>query len=292
MKLKKFISVVVIVTMLFSVFFIEASAQEDFSFDVSVTPEVIKVGDTITMKISLNGYTSETIGIRGLQIDINNVDTNVLKVIEYKSLVGEEGVASNTGSYSKPDNRVRYLYANLSGGAMETRWKDIFEVTFQVNPELEKDGEITLPIIMKIQTMKSGPEGRITLTSEYNISYSVNAEPVYNVDITWGALSYTYSDGTWNAQTHMYEGEGWTDNETGFVKVKNNGETETSVKFVYSTERTDIKLHFEDDRGNTVNNVVIASTEEKKVYGVLDGKPTETLENTAIGRITVIIGGE
>lgn len=292
MKLKKFISVVVIVTMLFSVFFIEASAQENFSFDVSVTPEVIKVGDTITMKISLNGYTSETIGIRGLQIDINNVDTNVLKVIEYKSLVGEEGVASNTGSYSKPDNRVRYLYANFSGGAMETRWKDIFEVTFQVNPELEKDGEITLPIIMKIQTMKSGPEGRITLTSEYNISYSVNTEPVYNVDITWGALSYTYSDGTWNAQTHMYEGEGWTDNETGFVKVKNNGETETSVKFVYSTERTDIKLHFEDERGNTVDNVVIKSAEEKEIYGVLDGKPTETLENTAIGRITVIIGGE
>ena len=68
------------------------------------------------------------------------------------------------------------------------------------------------------------------------------------MDITWGELSFTYSDGTWNPDTHEYDGEGWTVDEEGgnSIKVENTGNADVNVTYEYKAEETGITGSFTD----------------------------------------------
>lgn len=152
------------------------------------------------------------------------------------------------------------------------------------------------------QTVDSYP----VLDSSHGIVYCIEEDPVrysndpdgkpaqISVDITWGELSFTYSDGTWNPDTHEYDGEGWTVDEEGgnTVKVENNGNTAVSVSFAYNATVDGITGSFTDGETPVSEPVSLPENGSSTVYLILAGKPENELMEATIGSVTVTIGGE
>ena len=153
------------------------------------------------------------------------------------------------------------------------------------------------------QTVDSYP----VLDSSHGIVYCIEEDPVrysndpngkpaqiISVDITWGELSFTYSDGTWNPDTHEYDGEGWTvDKEDGnTVKVENNGNTAVSVSFTYTATVDGITGSFTDGENPVSAPVSLPANNSSTVYLILADKPENELMEATIGSVTVTIGGE
>ena len=154
------------------------------------------------------------------------------------------------------------------------------------------------------QTVDSYP----VLDSSHGIVYCIEEDPVrysndpdgkpaqISVDITWGELSFTYSDGTWNPDTHEYDGEGWTvDKEGGnSIKVENTGNADVNVTYTYEykAEETGITGSFTDGENPVSAPVSLPANNSSTVYLILAGKPEKELEKAIIGSVTVTIGGE
>ncbi|MEI3148300.1 MAG: hypothetical protein V8T10_10450 [Merdibacter sp.] len=145
-----------------------------------------------------------------------------------------------------------------------------------------------MPITMKIQTL-SGQ--RIVLNKEYTIRYDLPQETT-SVDISWGALNYTYNEGTWNPDTHRYEGEGWNDHGSGFVTVRNNGDSSIRSEFIYESLFSEITGSFKNGADAVDAPIMIDPDTESKIYLELHGKPGRPLQHEQIGTVTVRIGGD
>ena len=121
-----------------------------------------------------------------------------------------------------------------------------------------------------------------------------NTLTVISVDITWGDLSFTYSDGTWNPDTHEYDGEGWTVDEEGgnSIKVENTGNTDVNVTYDYKAVENGITGSFTDGEKPVSAPVSLPVNGSSTVYLILAGKPEQNLDHAKIGSVTVTIGGE
>lgn len=290
MKIVKNIAVMLVLALLMPAFAISADASGSYGFNSAVAPVAVKPGEQAEVTLSLTGYTAEaaqTDAIRGLQIDITGIDTDILNVVEYISLINDTDVLSNKASYNSENSRVRLLYVN-SDSALEAPCEQVLKVVFQVSSTLEQNGCITLPVTIKIQTENQ----QITLADEITIFYSTETVAVSQVDITWGTMGYEYSDGIWNSNTHSYDNMGWSDNGSGFIIVQNTGDTATTAQFVYGTDRTDIMGAFTDGIADITEAVTVEAGSGLTAYLTLSGKPSEILDNTTIGTVTVTIGGE
>ncbi|MBB5266430.1 hypothetical protein HNP82_003587 [Catenibacillus scindens] len=145
------------------------------------------------------------------------------------------------------------------------------------------------------------------LDSSHGIVYCIEEDPVrysndpngnpaqdISVDITWGELSFTYSDGTWNPDTHEYENDGWTvDKEGGnSIKVENTGNTDVNVTYDYKAVENGITGSFTDGENPVSALVSLPENGSSTVYLILAGKPEQNLDHAKIGSVTVTIGGE
>ena len=121
-----------------------------------------------------------------------------------------------------------------------------------------------------------------------------NTLTVISVDITWGDLSFTYSDGTWNPDTHEYDGAGWNVDEEGgnSIKVENTGNTDVNVTYDYKVVENGITGSFTDGENPVSEPVSLPENGSSTVYLILAGKPKQELKNATIGSVTVTIGGE
>ena len=145
------------------------------------------------------------------------------------------------------------------------------------------------------------------LDSSHGIVYRIEADPVsysndpngkpaqiISVDITWGELSFTYSDGTWNPSIHTYDGAGWNVDEEGgnSIKVENTGNTDVNVTYDYKVVENGITGSFTDGENPVSEPVSLPENDSSTVYLILAGKPEKDLDHTKIGSVTVTIGGE
>ena len=260
-------------------------------YEVSLSNPLTETGKEVVLTIALTNYSARSDQIRGLQIDIENVDAGVLTVISYRSFIEDSTAVSNTPSYLESESRVRLLYANFSGTLPVSDGGNskmqVFEVTFRVNGELEVDGQIELPVTVKLQTT----EEQITLNSACEISYAVQTETICNVNISWSPMQFTYIDGEWNVDSHDYaEGEWLTDDNGSLITVENMGDGAVSATFTYlpteDYENIIGSFHVENDSVSTID---IATSEQKTVSFRLAGRPTEAISNATIGTITVLI---
>ena len=290
MKRIKNLAAILVLALFFSSVTVPANAADAISFNVAVSPSEVKAGGQAEVIVSLKGYTEEAAdidAIRGLQVDITGVDTSVLSVVEYTSLIEDTTAISNTASYNTNFKRVRLVYVQINE-TLPAPCENLFKVVFQVNTGLTESGSITLPVTVKIQTVTR----QITLTGECVINYLTETSAVTSVDITWGNMEFEYTDGVWNTQSHSYEGAGWSDNNSGSVTVKNTGTSSATASFSYSTERSDITGSFTDGDIAINEPVEVLLDDEITVYLILSGRPEETLKSTKIGTVTVTIGGE
>ena len=264
-------------------------AESALGHTVTLSSDSVNVGEIVTVTISLTGYTAETEeNIRGVQIDVTNVDSTILSVEDKQSLIVNPAAASNTASYSTANKRVRLLYSDYTN-YLSKPWSDVFQIKFKIKETVTESGSITLPVTVKIQTASD----QVTLKSNCVINYTAEPLTVFNVDITWGSLSYSYSDGTWNPSTHEYEGSGWTCAEnSNAVTVANNGDDSVQIGFTYTakSDYREISGSFKDSGNNAVNSFTLASGNSRTTYLALSGKPNGELSSTAIGQVTVNVG--
>lgn len=150
-------------------------------------------------------------------------------------------------------------------------------------------------------TLTELPAGdtRITVTAVDNVGNRYVSDKdihvdIVSVEITWGAMEFTYSDGTWDAETHTYEGEGWMMDETdgNRITVTNAGNVEVNVSYGYTRTNTAVYGSFTDGTAPITAPVALPVGDTKNVWLILKGKPTETLEKAVLGSVTVTIGGD
>lgn len=264
-------------------------AESALGHTVTLSSDSVNVGEIVTVTISLTGYTADTEeNIRGVQIDVTNVDSTILSVEDKQSLIVNPAAASNTASYSTANKRVRLLYSDYTN-YLSKPWSDVFQIKFKIKETVTESGSITLPVTVKIQTASD----QVTLKSNCVINYTAEPLTVFNVDITWGSLSYSYSDGTWNPSTHEYEGSGWTCAEnSNAVTVANNGDDSVQIGFTYTakSDYREISGSFKDSGNNAVSSFTLASGNSRTTYLALSGKPNGELSSTAVGQVTVNVG--
>ena len=130
--------------------------------------------------------------------------------------------------------------------------------------------------------------------ASYSNDPNGNPAQVISVDITWGELSFTYSDGTWNPDTHTYDGAGWNVDEEGgnSIKVENTGNTDVNVTYDYKAVENGITGSFTDGENPVSEPVSLPANNSSTVYLILAGKPENELMEATIGSVTVTIGGE
>ena len=267
-------------------------ASAETGYEISLSRSVTPIGGEVVLTVALTNYGAQSDAIRGLQIDIDNVDADVLEVVSLRSLIVDGTAASNTPSHSQKNERVRLVYANFSGklpvsDSADGRM-DVFEVKFKVNGALSEDGQIELPVTVKLQTVS----GQHTLKSSCTIAYGEQGESVYSVNISWTSMQFTYSDGEWNAESHEYGEGAWTVEENGGrITVENVGDSAISAQLTYSPGENfgNIRGDFYSGDGS-VSELDLAVNEEKTVFFRLSGKPQGALTNAALGTIKITIG--
>ena len=105
-----------------------------------------------------------------------------------------------------------------------------------------------------------------------------------SVDITWTTMEFTYKDGDWNAATHSYDTGSWTTGG-GQITLQNNGTAEVNAAFVYIPAEgiTGVTGVF------TYDTLRLSAGESSSTALSLSGKPSQSLNNTPIGTVTVTI---
>lgn len=117
---------------------------------------------------------------------------------------------------------------------------------------------------------------------------------IVSVEISWGAMEFTYSEGTWNAETHTYDGSGWIPDETdsNAISITNKGNVEVSVSYGYTQTNAAVTGSFTDGANPITAPVALPVGDKKRAWLIVKGKPSESLDRAVLGMVTVTIGGE
>lgn len=131
--------------------------------------------------------------------------------------------------------------------------------------------------------------------TDIRVSKEVQVRDVISVEITWGAMEYTYNDGKWNKDTHQYNDRGWTPNIEGGdqIQVKNIGKEAVTAGFAYKPRKgyESTRGHFVKDR-NSITEGTLQLGEEMMVQLQLHDKPPENMNNETVGAVTITINQE
>lgn len=188
----KILSLILSLCLTVLLFLNSAASVETFYYKISTTNANPCVGDEFEVIISLTDYDISKDQIRGVQIDIANIDLEVFEVVSHGTMIDDTSAASNKTSYSNDENYIRFVYLKLSG-AMDKANADLMKIRLKIRDDLDTDGSIDLPITIKIGTTSEN----LTFTDSLTVNYRVNGEPEEE-GITWtidneGVLNITGS---------------------------------------------------------------------------------------------------
>lgn len=131
-------------------------------------------------------------------------------------------------------------------------------------------------------------------------TYDAGEEPaqLINVDIAWGAMSFTYTAGdtSWNPDNHSSTtGEGsWSvAKDTNYITVTNHSNAAVTAAFGFEPAKdVDVTGEFEDDKltlATAVNTAVADAPSATTYFNITDG----TIDaDTDLGTITVTISAD
>lgn len=133
------------------------------------------------------------------------------------------------------------------------------------------------------------------VATDIRVSKNVAIMEMVSVDISWGALEYTYNAGIWNRDTHKYEGAHWApaSEDADHIKVQNNGEGKVTAQFSYQPESAfnSIDGNFWKGAEPGTSWLLLPDTDGEKldVCLKLDGSLKRSTEQQKIGNVTVRI---
>lgn len=286
----KIISLVLVLCILLISLPMDATAAGNFGYKISSTTTTPSVGSEFEVTISLTNYSEIEDEIRGLQIDITNIDSTVFEVISHTTMIEDPSAGSNVTSNSIEAGYVRLLYFKFSG-VMDKSATDLMKFKLKVKSDLIGSGFITLPITFKIETLA---KEKITLTDSLIINYQ---QEVVRVDVSWGSMEFIYDDGIWDDKKHIWVNGTWTplDENGNLVTVKNAGSKAVNVVFTYTPldSYENIKATFVDDSDVEITNSILLEVdglEQRywlKLCGITESRWTDSF--VTIGSVTVTI---
>lgn len=131
--------------------------------------------------------------------------------------------------------------------------------------------------------------------TDIRVSKEVQVRDVISVEITWGAMEYTYHDGQWNKDTHQYDGRGWTPdaNEGDQIRVKNTGREAVAARFAYKPGGGYTSIVGSFAKGNNlITEDSLQPAEETNVQLQLHKKPNKNMNKETVGTVTITINQE
>ena len=241
--------------------------------------------------------------------------------LAYYTNYGDEDIAcvynvsdDNADKFTHASSHYRFVRKILDGkDCLIARYVNKHEVTFnpcggEVDPEKQfvfKDSAYgTLPTptrdgyrfdgwyTAKTSGTKIDSTTKVTATSDHTL-YAHWVAEIISVEITWGAMEFTYCDGEWNPNTHTYENGYWAATADGdLVTVKNTGNVDVSVTFSYKQTNTAVSAAFvnDGDKSNITNPVALPVNETKKVRLTLTGKPSNPMTKEVLGTVKITLG--
>jgi hypothetical protein len=268
------------------------AAAENYTYEISATTTTPTIGSEFEVAISLTNYAEMESGIRGLQIDVTNIDPDVLEVVSHSAMLTEITAASNKTSYSSTGNYVRYVYLKISG-TMDKTATDLMKFRLKVKDTLTEDGTITLPITIKIGTTSEN----ITLKDSLTINYTTASANVSSVDVSWGSMEFIYDEGEWDTESHKWVNGGWEPSaeDSNLIAVANTGNTDVKMQLSYATNDTndDLSGSFTDEAGNEITSAIglAADGEVQKYWFSLYGTTAKRWDDEflTLGKITLTL---
>lgn len=291
--MRKIISLLLTLCIILSALTMNVAAAETFTYKISATTTTPKIGEEFEVTISLTNYANISSEIRGLQIDVTNIDTSVVEVISHSSMFEDETAASNKTSYQINKNLVRYVYLHLSG-SIDKSVTDIMKFRLKIKDDLMEAGSITLPIVLKIGTMD---KQSITINESLTIDYSKESSTKMSVDVTWGSMEFIYDDGVWDDEKHRWVNGGWkpsTEN-SNLITVKNTGTTNAKVALSYNPLSSYDELNgiFVDSSNTEIDSsisLIVANQEQKYWFNLTGNTQTRWADDyVTVGSITLTI---
>ena len=158
---------------------------------------------------------------------------------------------------------------------------------------------LALMLILSMSTIAFAAEQSDSHDVTARYEKTENEEAIYNVDIAWGELTFTYSEHTektWNPDTHTYDTEtsgGWDKTEAS-VTVTNHSNVEVTVAMALTpVEGTGVEVSLTGGNGTLAAGVEGDVAGAAAVTGKLtvSGTPNDTVtaEGIKVGEITVTI---
>jgi len=156
---------------------------------------------------------------------------------------------------------------------------------------------LALMLSLGVTAFASELGGSKDVTAKYEKTET--EEAIYNVDIAWGDLTFTYSETTektWNPDTHTYDTEtsgGWDKTETT-IKVTNHSNVSVDVAMsVAPVAGTGVNVSLTGGNGTLAAGVEGDVSGAASVTGTLkiSGTPNDTVTEAGVkvGEITVTI---
>jgi len=261
---------------------------EGYGYEVSLSQSPAAIGSEVTVTVSLTDYTEDKAGIRGFQIDINNVDGILANATCTSLVTDQEDVLSDSAKYQSGRDLVRHMYVKMSG-TLDYAQKDLLQVSFLIPDTYTEAGILQFPMSIRIQ----GEDGKKhTYESTIEVSYALAGDipdqpgEIISVDLVWGEMEFTYSDGLWNPQTHQYSDSGWTGNGNT-IRVINTGNGSVTASVSYKNQEG---YNFTGNWDKESEKIESGSEETFTLN--IQGTPESELNKQVIGTVTVQIGGE
>lgn len=254
-----------------------AMAAETFTYSVSAATTTPSIGSEFDVVISLTNYAALVSDIRGLQIDVKNIDTNIFEIVSHSTMIEDASAASNKTSYQSANKLIRYVYLKLSG-SMDKSVTDVMKFRLKIKSDLTEEGAITLPITLKIGTTTGE---NITLNHSLTINYKEAPSDFVSVDVSWGSMEFTYDDGIWDDTNHKWVDNRWSPSsaDSNLITVKNSGTIDMKMQLSYvpSSNYGGLSGNFVDSEDTVIESLIDLSADglERKYWFNVSGT-TET----------------
>ena len=198
------------------------STDENYRVTAVLSEETPVIGDTFTLTLGLAGSEAAK-AVRGVQMDLTGLGTEVLRVISKDSLASGANALSNQMSLQQEGDLGRYLYV----GAADTVLSDtgvLAKLTLQINPELKTGDVLELPVVYRVEA----EDGSHTFTDVVRIAYKpVDVEiPVEELELDAKTLTLLKGDKETLEVTctpenaNMYTSVKWTSSDETVATVE------------------------------------------------------------------------
>ncbi len=287
----------------------------------AATP-TIKQGDEVTFVVSVKDFTSawDVMTLKALfdSTVFDLVEVNDEPATDLKPFV----VPDPESEFSEfiPEARNGKLLAcwfNSGPLSMTSSNEDLMQFTLKVTQENLTGDQLSQSVSVEFledgnyanDNMLTGEDYTET-PAEVEFTITKVASEVY-VEISWGAMQFTYNFGTWEPNEHIWDGRGWTclnaeGEAENYITVTNQGGVDVTASFEFSvdSENTDLVglTHSFKKGEDTIESLTVAKAADgetypsETVYFVLSGdlpdgaELSEDAENpTALGTIKVTI---